>query len=232
MIRASWLRTLRMALPVVLLAGYLTAQTAPVAGASAVPVITFTFDFPASDPSRYSIAVDSNGHTVYESTVKSEDNSDPENYRVEFAMTPTNRNRIFEWARQAKYFEGKVDSGNRKLAFTGDKILSYQDGERSLTARYNYSNIEPVRQVTMLFQKMAGTLDYGRRLTYDHRYQKLALDDVLKRMEAQAKSDELTEIQSLTPLLQEIVEDNSVINQVRARAKELIEIGGSAVAGR
>jgi hypothetical protein len=84
----------------------------------------------------------------------------------------------------------------------------------------------------MLFQKMAGTLDYGRRLTYDHRYQKLALDDVLKRMEAQAKSDELTEIQSLTPLLQEIVEDNSVINQVRARAKELIEIGGSAVAGR
>ncbi len=84
---------------------------------------------------------------------------------------------IFDWAKQAQYFAGKIDSGNNKLAFTGTKLLSYQDGQRSNTARYNYSNLAPVQQLTELFQKMGGTLDYGRRLAYYHRYQKLALDE-------------------------------------------------------
>jgi hypothetical protein len=147
-------------------------------------------------------------------------------------VTPGNRERIFEWTKQAKYFSGKIDSGNRKLAFTGEKILSYQDGQRSVTVRYNYSSLEPVRQLTALFQNMAGTLDYGRRLTYYHRYQKLALDEELKRMEAQAKNNELSEIQGVVPVLEGIVEDTSVINVVRARAKELIQMGSGTVAGR
>jgi len=78
--------------------------------------------------------------------------------------------------------------------------------------------------LTALFQSMESTLDYGRRLTFYHRYQKLALDDELKRMEAQAKENELSEIQSVEPVLQEIVDDNSVINIVRARAKALIQL--------
>ena len=44
-------------------------------------------------------------------------------------------------------------------------------------------------------------------------------------MEAQAKNSELSEIQGVAPVLQEIVDDTSVINVVRARAKELIEMG-------
>ncbi|MGB8989773.1 MAG: hypothetical protein WCC37_24460, partial [Candidatus Sulfotelmatobacter sp.] len=115
-----------------------------------------------------------------------------------------------------------------KLAFTGDKILSYQDGQQSYTAHYNYSGLEPVRQLTALFQGMEATLDYGRRLAYYHRYQKLALDDELKRMEAQARNNELSEIQSVEPVLQSIVEDNSVINMVRARARALIQMESNA----
>ena len=79
---------------------------------------------------------------------------------------------------------------------------------------------------------MAGTLEYGRRLAYYHRYQKLALDEELRHMEAQAKNAQLSEIQGVAPVLQEIVEDTSVINVVRARAKELIEMGSAEAAGR
>ena len=78
--------------------------------------------------------------------------------------------------------------------------------------------------MTALFQSMEATLDYGRRLAYYHRYQKLALDDELKRMEDQARNNELSEIQSVEPVLQQIVADNSVINMVRARAKALIQM--------
>jgi hypothetical protein len=82
-----------------------------------------------------------------------------------------------------------------------------------------------VQQLTVLFQNVAATLEYGRRIAYYHRYQKLALDDELKRMEAQARSNELSELQAVQPVLQEIFDDTSVINVVRARAQRLVEMG-------
>ncbi|MFZ0941255.1 MAG: hypothetical protein WAN63_17610 [Candidatus Sulfotelmatobacter sp.] len=208
-----------------------SSEQVPREGSAPASLVTFTLDFPGSEPTHYSIAVDANGHATYECTVKVE-GSEEQTYRWEFEVTRANRDRIFEWTKEAKYFSGKIDSGNHKLAFTGEKVLSYQDGQRSETARYNYSNLESVRQLTSLFQSMAGTLDYGRRLTYYHRYQKLALDDELKRMETQAKDNELSEIQGVAPVLQGIVEDSSVINVVRALAKALIQMGSGGAAGR
>jgi hypothetical protein len=114
------------------------------------------------------------------------------------------------------------------LAFTGTKTLSYQEGGRSNAAEYDYSSLEPVRQLTSLFQNIANTMEFGRRLAYYHHYQKLALDEELKNMEAQARQNELSEVQGVAPVLQEIFEDSSVINVVRARAKEMIQISNAA----
>jgi hypothetical protein len=194
--------------------------------------VAFTLDFPQSTPEHYSIAVDGNGHARYECTGKVVKDSEEQTYQAEFEVSAENRERIFDWAKQAHYFAGKIDSGNGKLAFTGSKLLSYQDGQRSNTAQYNYSNLEPVRQLTALFQGMAGTLEYGQRLSYYHRYQKLALDEELKRMEAQAKNNELNEIQGVARVLREIVDDASVINVVRARAQRLMQMGTGAGPGR
>ncbi len=81
-----------------------------------------------------------------------------------------------------------------------------------------------MQQLTTLFQSVAATLEFGRRLTYFHRYQKLALDDELKRMEDQAKRGDLAELQAVTPVLQHIYDDASVINVVRARALRIMEM--------
>jgi len=195
---------------------------------TSLAVVTFTFDFPQSNPEHYSISVDATGHARYECTGKITEDSEEQVYKSEFEMSAESRKRIFEWAKQAQYFAGKLDSGSRKVAFAGAKILSYQDGQRSFMARYNYSSIAAVQQLTALLQNIAGTLEYGSRLSYYHRFQKLALDDELKHMEAQAKNSELSELQAVAPVLQEIVEDPSVLNGVRARAKQLIEMGNNA----
>jgi len=207
-------------------------QSADHAPASS-PMVTFTLNFPHSEPENYSISIDSAGHARYECTGSVIPDSQPDTYRSEFEVSPDSREKIFGWARQAHYFAGNVDSGNHKLAFTGTKILAYHDAQHDNAARYDYSNLAPVRELTDLFQGMATTLEYGRRLVYYHRYQKLALDDELKRMEAQARNNELSEIQSLTPVLQEIVDDNSVLNITRARAQELMQLGhgGRVMAG-
>jgi hypothetical protein len=202
------------------------AQQAANGSAASAATVTFTLDFPQSNPEHYSIAVDSSGRSRYECTGKVAEDSEEEAYRAEFQMSAGNRDRVLSLAKQAQYFTVAVESSNGKLAFTGTKVLSYQDGQRSNTAHYNYSNLAPVQQLTTLFQNMAATLEYGRRLAYYHRYQKLALDDELKRMQTQARNNELSEMQSVAPVLQEILDDSSVMNVVRARAKELIEMGG------
>jgi hypothetical protein len=191
--------------------------------------ITFTLEFPTSDPDRYSISVTADGHGKYECSAKiAPESEDREDYQAEFELSPAGRARVFDLAAQAHFFAGKVDSGNRKLAFTGSKTLTYKDDQRSTTATYNFSTILPVQELTAFFQNLSATLEYGRHLAYFHRYQKLALDEELKRMEDQARSHELSELQAVQPVLQQILDDASVLNVVRARAERLMEMGKAA----
>lgn len=206
-----------------LLATLLSAtQSQSGANGDSAATVGFTLDFPGSDPEHYSIAVESSGQSRYESS------SNGQTYSSSFEISAAGREQIFQYARLAQYFAGKIDSGNHKLAFTGTKMLSYHDDQRSFSANYDYSTLSPVRELTSLFQAMAGTLEYGRRLDYEHRYQKLALDEELKRLEAQAKNNELVELQSLAPALQSIADDASVINVVRMRARNLLAMGSNS----
>jgi hypothetical protein len=205
----------------------------PVGAYAAEPAsVTFTLNFPGSDPENYSISVSSDGRSLYECSAKTPNSDEREPYRLEFELSAANRARIFDLAAEAHYFTGKIDSGNRKLAFTGAKKLIYRDGSRANTADYNYSSLPAVQQLTALFQNLANTLEFGRRLADYHRYQKLALDEELKRMESQARDNQLSELQAVQSVLQQIVDDASVINVVRARAQRLIEMGKSAPSAR
>ena len=195
--------------------------------------VTFSLDFPASDPAHYLISVQSDGHARYECSVKiSAQSEDTEAYQTDFNFSDATRARIFALAAQAHYFSGEIDSGNRKLAFTGAKKLTYSEGPRHFSSDYNFSSLPPVQQLTSLFQSVAATLEYGRRLAHYHKYQKLALSDELKRMEDQARSGDLGELEAIRPILQEIYDDASVINVVRARAQRIMEMGKGATAKR
>jgi len=219
--------------PVFLLAGCFILLCSVSTPAVEPATITFSLNFPDSDPERYTIAVQSDGHARYECSAKISDQSDErEAYQTEFSFSDAMRAQIFDLAARAHYFSGKVDSGNRKLAFTGAKKLTYNDGQRETTAAYNFSSVPAVQQLTTLFQSVGATLEFGRRLAYYHRYQKLALDDELKHMEDEAKRGDLLELQAVKPVLQQIYEDGSVLNVVRARAQRIMEMGKSPAPAR
>jgi hypothetical protein len=191
--------------------------------------VTFSLDFPSSVPDHYTISIASDGHAHYSCTAKLSDQSeDRDNYSSDFTVSDATRARIFELASQAHYFSGKVDSGNHKLAFTGKKQLLYTDGQRNSSAEYNYSPNPAVQQLTNLFQNMAATLEFGRRIVYEHRYQKLALDDELKRMEDEARKGSLAELQAVKPILQKVYDDPSVMNLARSRALRIMDMGNMA----
>lgn len=192
------------------------AQSAPAS-------VTYAQTFPMSDPEHYSIKVESDGHSTYQSDGKLSLQSEKgEKFNLEFVLSDANRDRIFALTKKAKYFEGKVDSGKTNLASTGEKVLSYSSAEKNTSATYNYSPNLAIQELTRLFQDLSTTLEFGRRLQFQHRYQKLALDEELKRMEQMYAAGSLQEVSALSPILQKIVDDHSAMNVVRARAQRLL----------
>lgn len=194
------------------------------ASAQTPPTITFALDFPGSSPEHYSFQIPSQGKASYESRGPLDPESQVrDDFRLDFDLTDATRTRIFDLARKLHNFSEDLDSHRKNLASTGNKILTYSDGTKQTSATYNYSSQAPAQELTRLFQDMASTLEFARRLDYFHRYQKLALDAELKRMEQMAKGNGLAELQAAEAILRQIADDPSVINVVRARARSLTE---------
>jgi hypothetical protein len=189
------------------------------------PVVTFTFDFPGSEPDHYVISVSGDGSASYGSDGKLSPESAPgDPYHAEFTLSQAARTRVFDLARRAHYFEGQIDTRNKNLAFTGTKTLTYKDAQKSTQASFNYSPVPPVQELTAFFQALSATLEFGHRLDYYFRYQKLALDEELKRMEELSNSGGLAEISAVAPILRKIADDPAVIKVVRARAQRLLQL--------
>jgi hypothetical protein len=194
-----------------------------------VPTVTFTCDFPGSEPDHYVISVADDGTASYNSNSKLSSESDAEDsFHSDFTVSQAARARVFDLAKRSHYFEGDIDTKNKKLASTGTKTLTYKDAQKNTRATYNYSPVPSVQELTTFFQGLATTLEFGHRIGYDLRYQKLALDDELKKMEEMLHSGGLEEISAVAPVLQKIVDDPAVINVVRGRAQRLLQAGASA----
>lgn len=194
------------------------------------PTVTFTLDFPGSAPSHYVISISSDGHASYVSNGKlgnDSESSPSDTWRSEFIASLSTSARVFDLAKRAHYFEGEIDSRKKNLASTGAKTLSYKDAQKSTHAAYNYSPVAPVQELTALFQGLSATLEFGQRLEYYLRYQKLALDDEMKQMEEMSNKHELEELSAVAPILQKIADDASVMKVVRARAQRLLQLAAT-----
>ncbi len=185
-------------------------------------VVTFTLDFPTSQPEHYAIRVQSDGAARYQSSGRlSSDSDETDSFVLDFTLGAETRQKVFALAAKAGYFQKDIDSHHKNLAFTGKKTLTYGDAQRSGESTYNYSSSPAVQDLTGLMQSLSATLEFGHRLQYDRHYQKLALDEELKRMEDLARANQLVEVAAIQPILDQIIADQAVINITRGRAQRL-----------
>jgi hypothetical protein len=194
----------------------------------AVPTIVFTCDFPGSVPSHYEVSVAADGHASYFSQTKPGSNpgtedtdSSDSDYRETFTLPPSTVARIFDLAKRSNYFAGEIDS-KKRTASTGTKTLSYHSSSRDIRVTYNYSNVPGVEDATSAFQGISETMEFVRRLSYDLQYQKLALDDELKRMEEMASRGAIQPVSLADTLLEKIANDPTIMNVSRTRAQRLL----------
>ena len=196
---------------------------------SPLPSVSFSLDFPGSTPAHYGITISSDGHASYVSdgTTTGGASSD-QPYTSDFTISQATANRVFELTKQADYFQGKLDTKKKNIASTGDKTLLYNDGQRSTVGSYNYSSSAAVQELTKIFENLSATLEFGHRLEYGYRYQKLALDQETKAMEDMANRGALIELGAIAPILHQIADDPSVVNVARARILRLLDHAGPA----
>jgi hypothetical protein len=199
----------------------------PITHGQQTPTVSFTIDFPGSNPSHYEIVVGNDGQGTYSSNGQLDEHSEAADPApLQLTISENVRKQIFDLAGRAHYFSGKVDSGRKNIANTGAKTLAYKDATHDSRATYNYSEAVPVQQLTSIFEGLSTTLEFGRRLGYFHKYEKLALDDELKRMEELQRENTLTDVQAITSVLKAIADDSSVMNVSRARALRLLATSG------
>src|SRR5258707_13946788 len=114
-------------------------------------VITFTIDFTTSQPEHYSIRVQSDGSARYQSSGRfSPDSDQTDSFDLDFTVGADTRQKIFEMAAKAGYFQKDLDSRHKDIAFTGKKTLAYKDAQRSGESTYNYSPQPAVQDLTTL----------------------------------------------------------------------------------
>jgi hypothetical protein len=189
--------------------------------------VSFKLDFPGTDPSHYEIVIASDGQGSYTSNGKFDHQSDAaDSAPLQFVVSENIRTQIFDLAKKSRYFTGKIDSGQKNIANTGAKTLTYKDANHNSQATYNFSMLQPITQLTSIFQNLSTTMEFGRRLVYLHKYQKLALDDQLKRMEEMQRENGLGDVGAIAPALKDIANDSSVMNVSRSRALRLLASAG------
>src|SRR5205823_6480987 len=140
----------------------------------AVATVIFDLNFPGATPSHYSVAVNADGKAAYQSNggetapMGGQSTGDPN--IVAFTMSDGTRSRVFELARKLNYFTGKYEYTRNRVANTGTKTLVYADSNRHNTTTYNYSQSPEIQELTRLFQSVSTTMEFGRRLEHDLRF--------------------------------------------------------------
>lgn len=184
------------------------------------PIITFTCNFPNFKPPFYNVAVESTGRAEYKSTPEPNNVGDP--YILKFLVSEATRKRLFQLAEELNHFQGSFDYTKNKIAYTGTKTLGWKNGEEEHQTSYNWSENPTVQEITTIFQSIEETVELGRQLEDKYRYDKLGVDAVLKAMEEEAKTNRMSELQAIQPILTKVAKDSSLMNISRRRAEFLL----------
>lgn len=223
--RMSKLRCFSWMVLILLLSAMCSAQENPLDPSTPnAPIrqVVFEFNWRLVDPQWYQISVEPTGRATYESKPQTKEGETPgDPYILRFIASEPTRVKIFELARALNYFRGNFES-KYKVARTGDKTLTYRDGDKQSKTTLNYSDNPQMNQMIDIFQKMSTTFEMSRKLDYDLRFDKLGLDHDLGSMEDMNKSHNLLELQVIAPTLERIANDSAVMNISRQRARRLL----------
>jgi len=202
----------------------LAQQAAAPAPATGEASVGFNFEWSDGFPwQSYSIRVQSDGKTHFNGTPNPSQAGDTDPVQVDFIISETNRQKIFDSARRLNYFQGEYNSHLKHIAQTGAKTLMYKSVQVQGSSTYNYSENQDVQQLTQLFLGLATTISYGQKLAWSYRYDKLGLDQLLHELEDLQAGHQVEELTAIEPMLRKIADDANLMHISRESAQHLLK---------
>jgi hypothetical protein len=224
--RQCWLKYITQAafLCAVAVAGQTVHEVTP-APQPTGSYVAFKFDWDQGRPwVKYTISVDEAGNTRFHGIGNSIEDGDGDDYSLGFTMSAVNRQKIFELSKKVDYFQGNLEAKQKNIAQTGAKTLEYhRAGGAATSATYNYSPDPNVTELTRIFQAIATAVDFGRKLAFDYRFNKLGIDARLHSLQDLQASHYVEELQVTEPILQKIAADPNMMHINRLAARHLLK---------
>ena len=194
------------------------------AGPPSPPTVVFKFTWDKGLPwSDYTFTVNESGATHFKGTGNPSESGDNDTFEQDFAMSEADLQQIFQAAKATDYFQGQFETKTKNVAKTGLKTLAFHGPSLDTSTTYNYSPNPSIQQLTKLFQSIATTIDYGRKLSFQYRFDKLGMDSRLKELVDLHASGMAEEIQVIEPILRKIADDDGVMHLARLQARQLLK---------
>jgi hypothetical protein len=196
-------------------------QAAP---AAAQPSVTFNFEWSQGIPwQKYSITVQADGNTHFQGTPAPDAaGGDTDLFQQDFTMSEANRTKVFDLAKKLNYFQGNFESPLKRIARTGSKALEYKSATANGSTTYNWLQNADVQELTNLFTAIASTLDYGRKLTFQYRFDKLGMNARLRELADLQANHYAAELNAIAPILRKIADDPNTMHISSQTAQQLL----------
>ena len=197
-------------------------------GAAPAAVVRFSFERPAAKVKyRFDLSEDGRGTYVaeYPPTPPATPGGSVE---VPLALHAATVKKIFEQARSTVVYHGGCETKAKNIAQTGVKTLTLVElAGAASTCTWNYSEKAPVAALQDEFIAMAETLDTGRTLQMQQRFDRLGLDREMSFLADEVSSGRAQGLENIAPVLQGIADDESLLERVRVRARALLQLSAA-----
>jgi hypothetical protein len=196
------------------------------AGQKATETVVVDFSNPAMAPSHWTITLHPDGSGFFSSYGGgiSGSNSDlkapPVNREIHLSQEFTRR--VFEVAHHQKLFNEKCESG-LKVAFQGEKTLSYKGDKGSGSCTFNYSKERQIQDLSDSMMAVEQTIIEGARLELLLKHDPLGLDAEMNSLVQAAKDGRAQQICAIKEILVQLANDPGVLVEVRKRADLLLQ---------
>jgi hypothetical protein len=193
----------------------LLAASGCILGADTIPRLFFSKTFPGSTPAFVAIIVDKRGDGEYR---EAPEESNP----LKFQMSEAEVTEAFGLAEKLDYFRRNLESP-LKVAFTGTKVLRYENGAEKGETKLNFSEDPAARALIEWFERISESEQHLIRLERTAKYDKLGVLNALLLLESAMDRKRLVAPQQFLPMLDRINKNQTYLHAARTRAAALAE---------
>jgi hypothetical protein len=190
-------------------------------------LITFTFEHPQLQPSRYTIAIDETGSGRFTSqpgpaSPDSYDSVRPTPVDRPILLDDSLRSDLFRYARSHEFFATRCSTAQTTLAFTGNKTLAYSGPDGSGSCTFVWAGDPLLQHLADQLDAVAFTIEEGRRLGLEVLHDRLGLDAELANLQDAVKDHRADDLANIAGDLHAIVDNQQVMDRARKRAQTLL----------